>query len=580
MSKVNWSNVDHNDFERLVTVLVHRRHPRAQRLRASRGDEGIDILDPITPDAEEIYQVKSFAGALTSTRRNQIEKSFRRVVEARGARIRHWYLVMPMNPSPQGDEFFRELTKNAAFMCTWLGEAFLDSLASDYPEVIDYYLNNGKARLEGQLSDLSTILGLQQKMNSPEEPIRPAEIKDLLSGLLNAVDKADPHFRYEFQSAAHAPTREELLSKKGAVVNVSSWDGERSTTISVYLKYDAALEDRPIPIDFKVICIPGSSVASDLQEFLNYGLPVDLPLGTITDLRINLPGGLGVDGIAASGRLGHVAVGKTESTFLKLRLHDSTDAVLSELIIQLSEGSVGRRGGTAMTGKDLSGVVSVQLKSMPPGASTRASTGSTKIDLGVLELFDKPVNTVRGAIKFLNDLQVGNSLSFASFPSDQYFGPKMIIPADFTTMGDFDDLLALVDDLVLLQERVPWKILLPESLPTETANEVSLFARLLRGERVIRTWTEAAIHITPEGIERIETEFASPCTLMIESEMALNLPGGKVPLGTCTQHLYSATIGRPPEWDNLSHDYVCLLRPTTNNLLEIALGGGGTRPTT
>jgi len=575
LSRVSWNTVDHNDFERLAAVLIHRRHPRAQRLQASRGDKGIDILDPITPDSEEIYQVKSFNGTLTSRRKAQITKSFQSVVEARGSRIQHWYLVVPMDRSPEGDEFFRALTQNATFPCTWLGQAFLDSLAADYPAVIDYYLGNGKARLEAHLKDLSTVLGLQHMLNSPSDPVRPADVRELLAGVMAGVDDADPHFRYEFQFAAHQPSREELLSKEGAVVCVTSWDGERSTTISIYLKYDAALEDRPIPMQLNIVSLPGDNVASDLEEFLEYGLPVDLPSGAITDLRIDLPGGLGVDGVTAGGRLGPAAVGKTHPTFLKLRLHDENDALLSELIFQLNQGSVGQRGGIATTGNDLTGVVGIRLMSMPPGSSP----GSTKINLSVLEPFDKPVVTVRAAIQFLSNLQTGNSLSFASFPGDQTFGQKMPVPAAFATEADFDALLALVDDLALLQTKVPWKILLPESLPTETAQAVGVSARLLRGERVIRKWTEFTAHITEEGMGRMEAELSSPCTLMIESEMTLNLPGGEVTLGNCTQHIYSAILGQPPLWDDVARDYLCVFRPATNDLLEIALGLRSAHPT-
>ncbi|CAN5646383.1 hypothetical protein BH10ACT3_BH10ACT3_00290 [soil metagenome] len=573
MPRVNWSTVDHNDFERIAAVLIHRCHPRAQRLQASRGDKGIDILDPIAPETEEVYQVKSFTGSLTSRRRAQITNSFNRVLEARGARLRHWYLVVPMDRTTEGDDFFRELTKEAAFPCTWLGETFLDALAADYPEVIDYYLGNGKALLEAHLRDLSAVLGLQQKLNAPEEPIRPSEIRDLFSAVTAGVDTADPHFRYEFQSSAHQPSREELLSKVGAVACVTSWDGERSTTISIYLKYEAALEDRPIPMQLNIVALPGDRVASDLEAFLDYGLPVDLPSGAITDLRIDLPGGLGVDGITAAGRLGPVGEGRAQTSFLKLRLNDSNDVVLSELIFQLNAGSMGQRGGVATTGKDLSGVVGIRLMSMPPGSSP----GSTNVNLNVLELFDKPVVTVREALRFLSNLQIGNYLSFVSFPGDQPFGLKLPVPVGLATDADFDAILAMVDDLALLQTRVPWNILLPESLPREIAQAVSMSARLLRGERVIRGWAEFSARITPEGMEMIQTEFSSPCAMLIESEMTLNLPGGEVPLGSCTHHIYSAVIDQPPKWDDAANEFVCTMRPGTSSQMEVVLGSAGSR---
>ena len=60
------------------------------------------------------------------------------------------------------------LTDDAPFPCRWLGGT-LDGLAARYPEVIEYYLGNGRAQLEAQLRDLSSVAGLHTRWNLAQQ---------------------------------------------------------------------------------------------------------------------------------------------------------------------------------------------------------------------------------------------------------------------------------------------------------------------------------------------------------------------------------------------------------------------------
>ena len=61
-----------------------------------------------------------------------------------------------MDPTSEDEEWFHQLTAQAPFPCDWKGRLFWDSEASKHAHVIDYYLRDGKARLEGRVRDLNT----------------------------------------------------------------------------------------------------------------------------------------------------------------------------------------------------------------------------------------------------------------------------------------------------------------------------------------------------------------------------------------------------------------------------------------
>ena len=149
VARVEWSRLDPGDVEAVVGVMLMREHLLATRIKPSRGDRGVDIYVP--GDAGWIvYQVKSFTGQLTGSHKRQIMNSwdeFRDLVEERQIDVVAWYAVRPENPTWENIEWLETLTAGASFPC-WKGLYFLDGLAAKYQDVIDYYLRDGKERLD------------------------------------------------------------------------------------------------------------------------------------------------------------------------------------------------------------------------------------------------------------------------------------------------------------------------------------------------------------------------------------------------------------------------------------------------
>jgi len=151
------------DVEAVVSMLLCRRHERAARRRPGQGDRGVDVAVPVDNGPIDVYQVKRYDRSLTAAQWRKIKESYDTLVEAVAeghVAVRNWYLVMPLDQSETDAAKFAQLVASGPFeRCEWKGLAWLDALASEYPEVVDYYLADGKARLEEAHRDLMAVLG-------------------------------------------------------------------------------------------------------------------------------------------------------------------------------------------------------------------------------------------------------------------------------------------------------------------------------------------------------------------------------------------------------------------------------------
>ncbi|HVA06566.1 MAG TPA: hypothetical protein VNG12_07510, partial [Acidimicrobiales bacterium] len=214
----------------------------------------------------------------------------------------NWTLVVPTDLTSGEEKWFRELTKDAPFACSWSGKVFWDSEAAKYPYVIDYYLGNGRARLDRSVRELFSLL------EDPGTPVLPAEIIGRLSTLRSAINASDPHYRYELSTSANLPgTSNEAGLMIGQTRPLA--DGGYGT-IKVFARYAQAPEDRPIRGHISV-AVPTNlhpGVAEDLGAFVGFGRAVDLPDGTVTAFSIDAPGGLGIETTSGAARIGPVQI--------------------------------------------------------------------------------------------------------------------------------------------------------------------------------------------------------------------------------------------------------------------------------
>jgi hypothetical protein len=210
VSAVEWSLLEPGTTEKLVGIFLCRENPRAVRPRPSQGDGGIDVLVPLDDSARTviIYQVKYFHQNLTQGQKRQIKESYhrlRRYAADKDLTIIAWYLTLPLNPTNENLEWLATFTADAGFPCKWRGLDFLEGVAAKYPEVVDYYLGNGKQRLDQAIVALTDVLRLGQWLTAASlsqaesaVPLQPSETISGLRALHETLNRHDPHFRYDY----------------------------------------------------------------------------------------------------------------------------------------------------------------------------------------------------------------------------------------------------------------------------------------------------------------------------------------------------------------------------------------------
>ena len=350
MARVEWTRIEPGDIEQVVAILLCRENPAAVRVRPSRGDGGIDILVPLDGTATvAVYQVKSFTANLTRGQKAQAERSFRRLMDyaaVRGLRVAEWYLTMPLNPTNENLEWLEGFTAGHGLLAQWRGLDFLEGLAADYPSVIDYYLRDGKDRLQAALESLTTVLrtamrtGPQAGAGGPEGALEPAEAMRTLAALHAALNEHDPHFAYDYSVDTACP---EFADQPGLVAAVQEGDGKRWVTIKVLARCAESLAERPVPLSIRITVEPGSDLQRDIEAFDKYGTPFTAPAGT-TDAEIALPGGLGGTVTGGSVRI-EAPAGPPEAGYdIRLQITDPSGEVIAETLMHMQPPTTGPSG--------------------------------------------------------------------------------------------------------------------------------------------------------------------------------------------------------------------------------------------
>lgn len=117
-------NLSGEDMETLLAVFICKQRPEANRVRPSSGDNGIDLQVKNGDGTYDVYQVKKFAHTLKTSQKSQIKKSLKSLndyIRETGYKVANWYLVLPLDPTPQNLKWFKEITKELPYHCDWVG---------------------------------------------------------------------------------------------------------------------------------------------------------------------------------------------------------------------------------------------------------------------------------------------------------------------------------------------------------------------------------------------------------------------------------------------------------------------------
>ncbi|MGO1849686.1 MAG: hypothetical protein ACTH0V_06500 [Microbacteriaceae bacterium] len=292
MTRIAWSRYEGNDIEAVVAMLINREHPNSERITPSKGDGGVDILDrgAAADGGDVVYQVKKYWQPLDGTQKTNVEESLRRIREDPRwdtLQVSEWHLVTPWDPTPEADTWLQDIDDAPPYKRMWHGLTYVEGLAAKYPEVVDYYLEGGQARIQKAYDSVLALLA-PELQGSPLDAPTVAERMSKAMGVL----ENDPHFRYELRLG-----RGELPGPVDRPDLVMTWvqsdgPGGRWQAVDVIALCAASLSERPIVVTGKFVAEAGSELAASIQDFADYGTPLATPPGAFEG-TIDAPAGLG-----------------------------------------------------------------------------------------------------------------------------------------------------------------------------------------------------------------------------------------------------------------------------------------------
>jgi hypothetical protein len=243
------------------------------------------VVEPVE-GGYHVYQIKRFSTALKPRDRSHIVESLERVkTDPRlDRRVVQWSLVMPLDPTSGDEEWFRRIIRDAGFVCDWKGLTFWHSESAKYPFVIDYFLENGKERLEGKVRTLAQLLG------HPTDPVRPVDVVASLSDLHQELNRTDPYYRYDFRVAAAPPPAD----PRAVLTSTIPVENGTFVTIDVYAKFSQAVVDHPISGSFTFAVFDqeaGIDLRDAFQAHQDYGRAFEIPAAAVRAATFNAPGG-------------------------------------------------------------------------------------------------------------------------------------------------------------------------------------------------------------------------------------------------------------------------------------------------
>ena len=539
---VYWGSYPGEFLERVMAVLVAQDHPDVIRRTPASGDGGVDLL---IPDGHGfvIEQVKGFHDRLGSSERAQIKRSWDLITtEPRlGRPITAYRLVVPVDPTPDEQEWFEALTEGAPFPVSFRGKPHWDSLASHHPHVIDYMLAGGREQVRQRARAL---------LGGGLDPSRPLTAMDVAASfdmLRMRLNREDPHYRYQFMSADTLPNPADLTHCAVAETRITE-DGTY-LTIMVIPRHQYALDDEPISGSLEVRIedpVQAQAFTESFRGFTDFGRALDLPEGSLF-ATIDLPGGLGGEVTGGGGRIGPAIVNDPPKSW-RVAVRDADDTTILEVPLNTTSLTRGPAGGAELVASDRSGILCVTLQLHPPVSGT----GGLTFNLTLADPTGQPVRDVAEPIRLMSLLQAGHRLVLLgeygskALTSHVFEADSSLVPAP---------LARHIDDLATIQPYADFAIVVPEEIDPAFARELHTHARMLRGEVITGSWDEITLALKP-GVRRddVASQFMTGGAFIAEEERVIQMDDDQaVPLGRFSTTLADARLAseQPSEEDKL-----------------------------
>ncbi|RSM49270.1 hypothetical protein DMB66_45230, partial [Actinoplanes sp. ATCC 53533] len=510
---MEWSALSGEEVETLLANLYYNRDGRFLRIRPAQGDFGVDLILPTVADPQlwDVYQVKKFALNLTTGQKGQIEASFKRVLVAlirHGLPLNDWYVVMPLDPTPQNVEWFTAMPESAYTSLAndtdlaltadelrhirdwldtpgrtigWKGLNACESLVADYPYVVDYYLHGGQQRIRDAVAELGKLLQVDIPLRSNEGTVpangeqptaallTPGEIQGHLQRLDRALD-TDPHFRYGHSLDINQP---DLLPEPGLVAATQQRiAGGRWLTFKLYARSAQSLLERPIPVTLTFDFEPSPEDQQAIEIWQKYGKPARIAASIDADM----PGGLSRGGKAGTVQIAPAA-GEMNQARVRLRIVDPAGGPVAECLFNMETAN--RAGGMWSRGTDVTGTLTAEFL-------VDTTTGATNADFRIEGLAGREASAVHDAVQFAGCLAAPNRLQFAGA-----YGPFIDLAA--LTMSEPlvpGAMVRFVRSLAVIQTVTAVPVVIPDvaGLTGDERSNIARVASLVGGRQLVGTW--------------------------------------------------------------------------------------------
>jgi hypothetical protein len=510
-NQVNWSDprISPAVYEDMVAVLISRLHPEVQRIDGSGGDGGRDVQLP-APTGLEIFELKSFTGRMTATRRRQTERSLKNAAKHEP---KAWHLVVPINHNPTELEWFARATKKYSFECEWLGLDWLNGHMASHLELPRYYI-------EGSAEEIVRALIELNKEQAHLAGGLPDAI-DRITALTARINELDPHYMF--------------------MLSASPVDGVK---VAVIPRYPGAEKDRPIRVS-AAFNFPdtheGRAAATALSETVAYGTPSDIAEEFVASVAVE-----GIAGLDAAFGTARLVFGPAQDQAgavipdISLRLSRENGAIAFQLPLKLTGRTVGIHGGE-LTLSDHAGVIAVTFRFDAP---TRRFAMNYH--------FSAPENILPGmlipALRFL--LGVNSGLLVTVIFNDQPIGPPVASAQDLPP--ELNGYLRLATDLDEIQRKSAIYFPMPSSLSEEEQDNILIARQLLDGEIVSAEWTSSKMTMPVRSLDGLRSlAEREGKQIWVRVPYILNLETNEYPIGYVLRTHASARI---PDWPTIAAD--------------------------